>query len=153
MKKAGKMDYSELALLLEQQAEAYRLLLSLSQGQKAAFEEGGSRAVMKIVARKQEVINRLEAIDRDLRPYTSRWRSVLSLLPAPARSGVDELVNEIAGLIGRVIESERQMEAILAAAVKEAAGRCRSVSSGLKVARAYGGAALAPAGRIVDGTS
>jgi hypothetical protein len=152
MTKPGRMEYEELARLLGEQAEAYRLLLSLSRGQKGALAEGGARAVMKIVARKQGVINRLEALDQELRPYTSRWRTVVNALPGPARATVEETVDEIARLIREVIASEREMEAVLAAA-HEIAGRCRIVSSGLKATRAYGGAALAPAGRLVDGTS
>ncbi|MHC4711927.1 MAG: flagellar export chaperone FlgN [Planctomycetota bacterium] len=153
MKTVKRMDWGELARLFEEQVENYKLLLSLSKGQRPAFEKGGARAVMKIVARKQEVINRLEALDKSLLPYTKRWHELLPLLPAPGRSLLEGYIDEMATLIRRVMASEREMEDVIAKAARVLAGRCRKVSSGLKAARAYGGGAVAPVGRLVDGQS
>lgn len=151
-----KRGFAELVGLLEQEQGAYTLLLSLSKGQKQAFQEGGGRGLMKIIARKQGVIERIRLIDERLGPYTSSWEETTSALPAPARREVGVLVAEISALVHEIVMSERAMEKALAAGRDEVSRQMKSVTGGLAATKAYAKAGpsaqklAAGAGRIID---
>jgi len=141
---------TELIDLLEEQRDAYELLLSLSKGQLGAFEEGGAGALMKVLARKQEVINRLSKTQRRLRPCTSRWEETVSALGEEERREVSGLVDETASIIAGVLRSEEEAESAVEASRDALSSRMRGVSDGLAAARAYARPAASSSGRIID---
>lgn len=144
-------DVAELVSLLESELEAYQLLLSLSVGQAAAFTDAGARGLMKVIAKKQEVITRIRMIDEELLPYTSNWDATRRVLPGPIRRVVSNIATAVADLIGQIIESEHAIEGLVAAARDRAGRTARTVAGGLKAARAYRLGELAEAGGILDG--
>lgn len=144
-------DAAELVALLESEREAYQLLLSLSVGQPTAFTDAGARGLMKVIAKKQEVITRIQVLDEELLPYTSTWNATRSLLPGPIRHVVSSIATEVADLIGRIMESERAIDDLVTAARDRAGKTAKTVAGGLKATRAYGLGELAQAGGILDG--
>jgi len=145
-----RRDFCELTTLLAAVQDAYRTLLELSRGQKKAFEAGGARFLMRIIAKKQAMIDRLGGLDELLSPYTRQWQATISALPEPARRQVAGLVAEMSTLVHDLVESEHDIERILAVARAETAARLRGVSGGRTAAAAYGGPAPAASGRFLD---
>lgn len=148
---AQSRDLYELTDLLASQKKDYQLLLSLSRGQRKVFEKGGSRALVKLIARKQAVISQLEAADERLGVYTRDWEQTIAALPEPARREVAALVADIAAVVGQLLDSERAAEAFLAAARDAKAAEIRSVAEGKAAVRAYEQTAVVAAGRFYDG--
>ncbi|MCD6405411.1 MAG: hypothetical protein J7M19_06260 [Planctomycetes bacterium] len=144
-------DFKELLGLLEGQRSAQVLLLSLSKCQRGVFEKSGAKGLMKVIARKQQVINRLEALDGRLVPYTSRWGATLRALPAPARREVAALVDDIQAAIRETMESERNIEEVVVVTRNALSGKIRTIKGGLAASKAYTKPALATAGRFLDG--
>lgn len=151
MKHVKTRDAAELVSLLESEREAYQLLLSLSLGQASAFTDAGARGLMKVIAKKQEVITRIRALDEELMPYTSNWDATRRVLPGPIRRVVSIIAGAVAELIGQILESERAVEDLVTAARDQTGKTARTVAGGLKAARAYGRPELAEAGGILDG--
>jgi len=151
MKQSKRRDAGELIDLLDRALSAYELLLSLSQGQAAAFAKGGAAGLLKVIARKQEVIGAISALDDALRPYTSQWEQTSRALPEPARRAVSAAAADLSDLIHRIIESEKSVERLVAAARDRLAGKARSVAGGLKAEKAYRRGELARTGGILDG--
>lgn len=145
-----KRDFAQLVRLLAGQKNDYVQLLALSEAQPEAFARGGSRALMKIIARKQKLLNHLRVLDRNLTPYTSRWDDTLAAMPRPARREINDITSESADLIGRIGETEKKARSVVTASRDALAGKVRGVSEGLSLAKAYAKPALASSGRILD---
>ncbi len=143
-------DTDELLELLEREGAAYQLLLTLSQRQTSVFEQYGAKGLMDLIAQKQDVIGRISELDRSLQQYIAHWDEVGRALPAPMRVAVSAAADEIAGLIRRIIQSEKKAEQLVVAARDRLSGQARSVSGGLKAERAYQRPQLAPTGGILD---
>lgn len=144
-------DFKELLTLLEEQRSAQALLLALSKCQHGVFEKGGARGLMKIIARKQQVINRLASLDARLAHYTSQWEATLQALPSPARREVAVLIDDIQAMIRKTVESEKNIEELVTAARNVLSGKIRTINGGLTASKAYTKPALASAGRFLDG--
>jgi hypothetical protein len=108
---------------------------------------------MKVIAKKQEAITAVAAIEEDLKPYTTLWRETNGALPAPARRAIDGKIETIASLIRETIESEKQVESVVVAARDEIGVRLKAVSGGRRLARAYARKEPVAAGRAIDGES
>jgi len=143
-------DYGELAELLAAQKDAYALLLSLSLGQAKVFAASGARGLMKVIARKEGVIGAIDSLHAKLRPYASSWDETMSALPEPARREVAAAVTDIASMVKRIIESEKAIECIVAAARDKTAAGISGIAAGRSAVKAYGGGRLQHAGRILD---
>ena len=150
MNERANRDCGELVEILHEECVAYRALLTLSRAQKGAFDEGGTAALTKIIARKQEVINRLENLDGRLRPYTSQWHATIEALPGQAKRLVEGSLSDISTLLHEIIGSEKEIEETVTAARDRIAGEARSISGGLKAAMAYRRGELAATGSLLD---
>ena len=151
MKHHGKRDVAELLRLLERERQAYELLLSLSRGQRSAFTDAGARGLMKVIAKKQEVMTLIRSLDEELEPYTSHWDATREALPEGARRAVSAVAEAVSGLIREILESERGIECMVTQARDRVGQTAKTVAGGLKAARAYRRPQLAQAGGILDG--
>ena len=147
---AHSRDFAELTELLASQKGTYRLLLSLSQSQPKVFEKGGSRALIRLLARKQALIDQLEATDGRLSIYTGDWEHTMASLPEPARREVAALVTETSTLVHQLVDSERVAEAFVASARDAKAAEIRSVADGRAAVSAYTQGAAVASGRFYD---
>lgn len=141
----------ELEALLERQMESYELLLALSKRQPQVLRDDGVAGLLKIIARKQEVLGGLSQMRERLEPYSSRWEEVRTELPEESRERVGAILEETAGIIEELMESEREVEELVGSSRDALAGKVRNIANGRAAHRAYSGAAKA--GRLVDGES
>ena len=146
---AGR-DLLELRRLLDAQKETYGLLLALSQAQEKVFTEAGARALIKVIGRKQLLIAKLDEIDLLLEPYTSQWSDTLDALPAGDRRAISDAVDEIAAILHALIESEKQIEATVAAARDRTAADIRAGNENRAAVKAYAEPLASAAGRFYD---
>jgi hypothetical protein len=145
-----KRDFANLVSLIAAQRDAYALLLSLSKAQERVFGKGGVRSLMKIIARKQAVIDSLGQIDKSLAPYTGDWSQTLSSLPALARREIAALIGEVTETLGALVECERTIAKVVSQARDETSARIRGLGEGRTVVKAYGQPTLAGAGHLLD---
>jgi len=145
-----RRDFADLVSLLAAERDAYALTLSLSRGQERVFLKGGARSLMKIIARKQTVIDGLALIDKALSVYTADWNATLTALPALARKEVGALVAEIGEIIDALMQSERGIANVVANKRDETSARIRNLGQRRGAASAYGKGALAATGRLLD---
>ena len=145
-----RRDFANLVSLIAAQRDAYAVLLSLSRAQERVFGKGGIRSLMKVIARKQAVIDSLAQLDKSLAPYTGDWRQTLASLPALARREIAALVAEITETLGALVECERTIAKVVAQARDETSARIRGLGEGRTAIKAYGQPTLAGAGRLLD---
>jgi hypothetical protein len=146
---AHKRDFVDLATLLAMERDAYGLLLSICSGQHAAFSRGGVRTLVKVMARKQAVIDAIGRLEERLSPYTTRWQTTLAALPAMARREIQALVDEIGALLGQVLENENLIAKAVSGERDKKAARIRDIGPARTAVRAYEGT-LAGSGRFLD---
>lgn len=146
---ARQRDFVDLATLLALERDGYRLLLSICTGQHGAFSRGGARTLVKVMARKQAVIDSIGQLEKQLASYTSDWRATLAALPATARREIQELVDEIGALLGQVLDNERLIAKSVSEERDRKAARIRDIGGAKTAVRAYEGT-LAGSGRYLD---
>ena len=148
-----RRDFAELIELLAKQREAYRLLLALSCAQPRVLEEAGARGILKIVARKEDVLAELETIRRSLEPYTDEWEEMLKALPEPARGQIEAVVGETAEILAALKESEKAAYMLVESQRNSLASKTSSIKGGLTAVKAYAAHGTSVNGRYLDGES
>ncbi len=147
---AHRRDFAELAALLVSQKETYAELLSLSRAQEEVFRRKGTRGLMKIIARKQTLIKRLDVVDGSLQPYTSDWQQTLDALPEQARRCVAAFITDIGVIVRDLVESEKAIERVVTEARDQKGAQARALRGARSAVSAYSGAAACASGRYLD---
>ena len=147
---AHRRDFAELTSLLASQKDAYVQLLSLSRGQEKVFTKGGARWLMRVIARKQAVIDQIDRVDRELLPYTSTWQDTIGALPEPARREIATIVTDMAAVVHDLMESERAIEELVSGQRDRKVAEIRAVSGGRTAVAAYSQGGSSSSGRYLD---
>ena len=141
-------DAGELIGLLGEQRELYGQLGQLAHGQRALITGDSPERLLGVLGKRQGLIERLERLSEQLRPYQQNWRTVRPMLsPADGRR-VDELVAEVNGLLKGIIEKDAADAELLAARKSDAAQGVHTMKSARQAGAAYGGGQAASGSRI-----
>lgn len=140
----------ELIDLLGQQHLLYRQLKDLASRQRQLVDGRQPEMLLKVLAGRQRLIDRLVLLDRQLRPLRQQWDQMMEQLPTEQRDRAGELLGEIKGMLADILDSDRQDSDRLSdqrgTVQKELGGAAR----GRQANRAYAQTAGAGAGRYVD---
>lgn len=127
----------QLTELLTRQRDAYRQLKELAGAQRQAIDAERPEDLLRILGDRQRRINELAEIDGRLEPFRSEWDRLREALPADQRLRVGELVEDIRGLLGEILQRDEgdcdRLEKQTASSRNEAA----AVSVGQKLNAAY----------------
>ena len=137
----GTCDVTELIGLLTEQHDLYGRLARLAEHQRSLIVGEETERLLVVLGQRQKIIDRLEALADQLRPYQRHWREIRSRMAECDGKEADRLVGEMNTLLSTILEKDR-------ADVQELAARKGSVvteMAGLKMSR-EAGAAYAAAG-------
>ena len=145
---------SKLIQLLTQQKFLYRQLKELTQKQTSLVDGNEPDMLLKILAGRQRLIDRLSLIDRELRPIRADWQKVSASLPAAQREEAKGLIDSVQAILGEIIARDTADTQTLHTQQKKVAAEIQGAVTGKRVNQAYVQASSTPpASRYFDATS
>ena len=140
-----------LLVLLERQRAEYRALRDMSRQQHDYVARRDGEALLTLLGRRQQGIERLTEIDAALSQYRRDWGQVYASLEPADRERADTLLGEINETLAAIMASDREDAEELGEQKQRISGELASVPTSRQVHRAYG-AAAAPASQYFDQT-
>ena len=138
---------SELIKLLTQQRLLYVQLRDLAAKQSSLVDGNDPETLLRILAGRQRLIDRLSVLDRELRPIRQDWQRVSDMLPMKQRSEAQKLIQNVQDILGEIIARDERDSNALSKQRQQVAGEIRNVSAGKRMNRAYGGEQVIMPGR------
>ena len=109
--------------LLERELELYRSLRELARQQCRFIESADTSGLIPILGCKQEILRRIGIVEAELKPFKARWNEFIAPLDASAKNEIAAAVVELQGVLGEIIELEKDglaaLEAVYGQAAKE----------------------------------
>lgn len=151
MTPAQAMDVgSKLIHLLTQQQLLYRQLQQLAQKQSDLVDGSDPEMLLRVLAGRQRLINRLTAIDRELQPIRKDWQQVAQTLPVEQRQQAQELVAGVQKILAEILARDEQDTRRMSYHQQHVATEIRSATAGKKMHQAYTQTAPATGSRFFD---
>ena len=139
MTPAEAMDIgSELIHLLSQQRLLYLQLQELASKQHALVDGSNPEMLLRVLAGRQRLIDRLTEINRQLKPIRDDWQQIAQTLPPAQRTQAQELVQNVQEILGEIIARDEQDSATMRDQQSKVATDIRNTSSGKRMNQAYG---------------
>jgi hypothetical protein len=142
------MDAARTIAVLTEQAECYRRLAKLAQVQHQYVQDGSADGLLEVLRQRQEQLERLSTLDRELQPRPPDW---LAALPGSTQASARELLREIRQLLEAITAADRD-DALALQQQRLSVGRQIDQTAAARVAnRKYAAAAYGarPAGMDV----
>ena len=154
MTPAEAMDVgSKLIHMLSQQQLLYRQLRDLAAKQSTLVEGGDPEMILRILAGRQRLIDRLTALNRELEPIRTDWQNVMDSLPTSQRQEAQSLVASVQEILGEILASDERDTKTLQSQQQKIAGEIKGASVGKRVNRAYVQNVGGSQRRLFDATS
>lgn len=128
----------KLIQLLSQQQLLYRQLKELAGKQSQLVDGSDPEMLLKVLAGRQRLIDRLALVDRELEPIRDDWRDVSESLPKEQREEAQELLADVQKILGEILASDEADWKSLNQQQQKVAGQIQNASKGQKLNRAYG---------------
>lgn len=129
---------------LTMQVECYRRLAKLAQTQHEHVQQGEVEPLLAVLAARQEVLDRIMELERDIAPAKKRWGEYAASLDAAARALAESLLGETRQLLEQITAADRD-DALVLQQQKLDVGRqigqtsaARTVGRGYAAASGYG---------------
>ena len=103
----------ELARRLREQTEVCASLLEFSRRQTALIAANDGAELLRVLAEKQKLIERHQAIGADAEVWRGRWETARDGMPAEARRPVEEAWEALRNAMGEVVRVEEEARAAL----------------------------------------
>ena len=134
---------SRLIHLLTQQQLLYRQLQELARKQSDLVDGKDPETLLRVLAGRQRLIDRLSAIDRELRPIRRDWQEIARSLPADQRERAQELVSSVQEILAEILARDARDTQKLSNQHEEVGGALRVATAGKRVHHAYARAGTA----------
>ena len=128
---------SKLIHLLSQQRLLYRQLRELAQKQSSLVTGENPEMLLRVLAGRQRIIDRLSAIDKELRPIRDEWKKIAMNLPEIQRAEAQQLVAEVKEILGEIIARDEKDSQAMSDNQQQVASEIKATSSGKRVNQAY----------------
>ena len=135
---------SKMIHLLTQQRLLYIQLRDLASRQSTLVDGKDPETLLRILAGRQRLIDRLAGLDRELRPVRADWQKIAEMLPPQQRQQAQELVQNVQNILGEIIVRDERDSETLSQQRQEVAKEICNVNAGKRVNRAYGGPQYTP---------
>jgi len=123
--------------LLTRQSLLYRELRSLAVRQTELVTGEDPETLLKVLANRQRLINRLSAIDAELEPIRADWERVAATLSNEQRHEVQRLVGEVQAVLGEILSRDARDTESLNRQKQQVSGQIRAAAEGRRLNRAY----------------
>lgn len=142
----------ELLEFFGQEQACYTSLLDLSRDQRSLIENDRIDELLRILGRKQEVLDRVARIEADLAPYKQRWQEIRRTLDQVDRQVLDLALATVGELLAELIAVEKESEQALVSCRNRTYEELTQAVRGNAVHRAYAGRPAPAAAQYLDVT-
>jgi len=137
--------------LLSQQAMLYGQLNDLSRKQSDLVGGGDPEMLLRILAGRQRLINRVTSLDKELMPFRTDWQQTLAGLSPEQQQRTRELIQQVQTTLGDILTRDERDSQVLRDQQHKVAGQLRTTAVGKRVNNAYGKPrSITPAPRYFD---
>ncbi|MHC4976285.1 MAG: flagellar export chaperone FlgN [Planctomycetota bacterium] len=91
-----------LQRILMEQATCYAELDSLSRQQSERIHNDDTDALLSVLARRQEIIDRLTSLATDFAPFRERWSSLMSQIDGGLSTSLNESLESLARVMDAI---------------------------------------------------
>jgi len=144
---------AHLIHLLTQQRLLYRQLRELAQKQTSLVDGSNPEMLLRVLAGRQRIIDRLGMIDRELKPIREQWQQLAKTLPALQRQEAQQLIEEVQQILGEIIARDEKDSHVLSSRHQQVAAEIRTTTIGKRMHQAYGPNKNSGQSKYLDTTS
>ena len=123
--------------LLTQQRLLYRQLRELAQQQTSLIDGSDPETLLKVLAGRQRLIDKLTSIDRDLVPIRADWQKIAAGLSNTQRQEVQFLVTDVEKILGEILARDEKDTQKLSGRQQEVASEIQTATTGKRMNQAY----------------
>lgn len=98
----------QLIALLEEQRGCYRQLKQLSEGQRRLITDQNPEALLKVLADRQRLVDRLGELNVSLAPFRREWASTYTQMQPDRRHRVQRVLDDINTLLGSILVTDAE---------------------------------------------
>ena len=138
---------------LTQQRLLYRQLRELAQKQSSLVDGSNPEMLLRVLAGRQRIIDRLGAIDRELKPIREQWQHIAKTLPALQRQEAQQLIEEVQEILGEILARDEKDSHVLSSRQQQVASEIRTTTTGKRMHQAYGQNKASGQSKYLDTTS
>ena len=95
-----------LLRIVEDQVGQFRELDRLSRDQAALISAGRSDELLSLLGARQDVVDRITALNGHLEPFLASWKTLADALPAPLREDVRRRMDELDQLVRLIADRD-----------------------------------------------
>jgi hypothetical protein len=140
----GRMDALELVRLLETQQGQFHRLHLLADRQRALVLAEDHQPLLDLLGERQRLVDDLVNLTGRLAPYRARWTELYQALDDSMRRHVTQLLEEVNGSLGMILQRDQQDTTLLKARRDSAATQIAVLEDKSRAHTAYShGAAVA----------
>lgn len=136
--------------LLSQQHRLYRQLYELAQQQSDLVSGDNPEMLLRILAARQRIIDRLTDINRRLEPIRVEWNRIAAALPPAKREEIQRLVDGVQEILANIIDRDEKDSKNLSRKKQTVSTELRNASQSKKMNQAYAQVARPAKSRFVD---
>lgn len=129
---------NEVIRLLDQQHLLYQQLNELARKQTDLVESGDPEMLLRILAGRQRLIDRITQVNRELEPYRADWTSVSESMPVSQRQKAQDLVADVQKLLSEILDRDKRDTESLSDQKQQVSSQIQTASVGKRMNRAYG---------------
>ena len=141
----------KLIHLLTQQRLLYRQLKELAQKQSSLVDGNDPETLLRVLASRQRLIDKLSSIDRELRPIRANWQEIAGALPPEQREQALELVDQVQAILGEILASDAKDGEVLQGHQQKVRRQIQGAMKGKQMNRAYAQSGVVNESRYLDG--
>jgi HPt (histidine-containing phosphotransfer) domain-containing protein len=139
MTPAQAMDVgNNLIQLLTQQRLLCRQLQDLARKQSKLVDGSNPEMLLRVLAGRQRIIDRLATLDKELKPIRHEWQKIALALPPAQRTQAQQLVAEVQDILGEIITRDEKDTQVLYSQQQKVAGEIKTTNVGKRMNQAYG---------------
>ena len=128
---------ASLTDLLGRQCSLYEQLCSLCEQQHRQITSGSVEELLDVLSQRQDVINQLAQIERDIEPYRRRWQEFWGQQDDGDRQRINETLQRSQRALALIIEQDDRSRQMLEDARERLGGELTQISHAGAAMQAY----------------
>jgi hypothetical protein len=126
---------------LESQVDCYRRLAKLASVQHDHVQQGRTESLLEVLLRRQEVLDRITALEATMAPVRRRWAAYLDELGPEDRAHAERLMGEGRRLLEQITTADRDDAMVLQQRKIDLGRQIGRATTARQVNRSYAAAA------------
>jgi hypothetical protein len=135
------METDPIIVALQEQVECYRRLAKLAEVQHEYVQQNQTEELLKVLARRQEVLEQIGLLERRIGPVKKEWQAYAARLDKAARAKAEFLVGETRALLEQITAADRNDALVLQQRKLNLGRQINQATAARQVNRSYAAAA------------